>query len=139
MLSTEYLHRLSFLCQLLKEEACDCKTILIKLRQSGINILKRALEEPIRQIAANAGIDGAVVIQKIKEAKAGIGFNAEKMEYEDLMAAGIVDPTKVVRSALQNAASSAAMFLTTEAVVAEKPEEKKAGGMPGAGMGMPEY
>jgi len=93
--------------------------------KTGINILKRALEEPIHQIARNAGIDGAVVVQKIKEAKAGIGFNAEKMEYQDLMAAGIVDPTKVVRSALQNAASSAAMFLTTEAVVAEKPEDKK--------------
>ncbi len=93
--------------------------------KTGVNILKRALEEPVRQIASNAGIDGAVVVQKIKEAKEGIGFNAEKMEYQDLMAAGIVDPTKVVRSALQNAASSAAMFLTTEAVVAEKPEEKK--------------
>ncbi|MFH1894300.1 MAG: chaperonin GroEL [Patescibacteria group bacterium] len=107
--------------------------------KTGINILKRALEEPILQIARNAGIDGAVVVQKIKEAKAGVGFNAETMEYQDLMAAGIVDPTKVVRSALQNAASSAAMFLTTEAVVAEKPEEKKDRGMPQMPMGGMDY
>jgi chaperonin GroEL len=107
--------------------------------KTGINILKRALEEPIRQISTNAGIDGAVVVQKIKESKEGIGFNAEKMEYEDLMQAGIVDPTKVVRSALQHAASSAAMFLTTEAVVAEKPEEKKDKGMPQMPMGGMDY
>jgi chaperonin GroEL len=103
--------------------------------KTGINILRRALEEPIRQIAANAGIDGAVVVQKTLEQKEGFGFNAEKMEYEDLMVAGIVDPTKVTRSALQHAASSAAMFLTTEAVVAEKPEEKKDKGMPQMPMG----
>ncbi len=103
--------------------------------KTGVNILKRALEEPIRQIAANAGIDGAVVIQKIREGKDNFGFNAEKMEYEDLMQSGIIDPTKVTRSALQNAASSAAMFLTTEAVVAEKPEEKKDKGMPQMPMG----
>lgn len=91
----------------------------------GIAILKRVLEEPIRQIAQNAGIDGAVVAQKVKEAEENFGFNAETLKYEDLMKSGIVDPTKVVRSALQNAASAASMFLTTEAVVAEKPEEKK--------------
>ena len=83
------------------------------------------MEEPIRQIAQNAGIDGAVVAQKVKEQNDGFGFNAQTMQYEDLMQSGIIDPTKVVRSALQNAASAAAMFLTTEAVVAEKPEEKK--------------
>ncbi len=94
----------------------------------GVNILKKALEAPIRQIAQNAGVDGAVICQKVKEGKAGFGFNAETMEYEDLMAAGIVDPTKVVRSGLQNAASAAVMFLTIECVVAEKPEEKKGGG-----------
>jgi len=99
---------------------------------TGLNILRRSLETPIRQITQNAGIDGAVVCQKTREGKEGFGFNAQKMEYEDLLAAGIVDPTKVVRSALQNAASAAAMFLTTEAVVAEKPEEKKErGGLPG--------
>jgi chaperonin GroEL len=91
----------------------------------GINILKRTLEEPIRQISQNAGLDGAVVAQKIKEGKEGFGFNAESMVYEDLMKSGIVDPTKVVRSALQNAASAAGMLLTTECVVAEKPEDKK--------------
>jgi chaperonin GroEL len=98
---------------------------------TGLNILRKALESPIRQIAQNAGIDGAVVCQKVKESKEGFGFNAQTMEYQDLMAAGIVDPTKVVRSALQNAASAAAMFLTTEVVVADKPEEKKnkGGGM----------
>ena len=100
--------------------------------KTGANILKRVLEEPIRQIAQNAGIDGAVVAQKVKEAEEGFGFNAETLNYEDLMKSGIVDPTKVVRSALENAASAAGMFLTTEVVVAEKAEEKNppAGGMP---------
>ncbi len=93
--------------------------------KTGINILRRVLEEPIRQIAQNAGIDGAVVVQKVKEGKEGFGFNAETLNYEDLMKSGIVDPTKVVRSALQNAASAAGMFLTTECVVAEKPEDKR--------------
>ncbi len=92
---------------------------------TGVNILRKALESPIRQISQNAGIDGAVVVQKVKEGKDGFGFNAETMKYEDLMLTGIVDPTKVVRSALENAASSAAMFLTTEAVVAEKETEKE--------------
>jgi len=96
----------------------------------GLEILKRALEEPIRQIAKNAGVDGAVVAQKVKESKEqGFGFNAETLKYENLMDSGIVDPTKVVRSALENAASAASMFLTTEAVVVEKPEEKKEGAM----------
>jgi chaperonin GroEL len=95
----------------------------------GINILKRALEGPIRQIARNTGVDGAVIIQKIKEEnKEGYGFNAQTMNYEDLIKSGIVDPAKVVRSALQNAASAASMFLTTECVVAEKKEENKDGG-----------
>jgi len=101
--------------------------------KTGVNILKRVLEEPIRQIAQNSGADGAVVAQKVKEGGGdGFGFNAETMNYEDLMESGIVDPTKVVRSALQNAASAASMFLTTECVVAERPEEKNppAGGMP---------
>lgn len=107
----------------------------------GVHILKKALEGPIRQIAQNAGIDGAVVVQKVKESgDLGFGFNAQTLKYENLMETGIVDPTKVVRSALQNAASAAAMFLTTEAVVSEKPEEKGPGSsasvqMPGMGMG----
>ncbi len=104
---------------------------------TAINILKRALESPIRQIAENAGEDGAVVAQKVKENEDGIGFNAQTMQYEDLMQAGIVDPKKVVRSALQNAASAASMLLTTEVVVAEKPEEKERGGMPAMPGGMP--
>ena len=103
---------------------------------TGINILRKALEAPIRQIAQNAGLDGAVIAQKVKEGEAGFGFDAKAMKFQDLMAAGVVDPTKVVRSALQNAASAAGMFLTTECVVAEKPEEKKDGaGMPPMGMG----
>jgi len=93
--------------------------------ETGINILRKVLEAPIRQIAKNAGIDGAVVAQKVTEGEGNLGFNAETMEYEDLMKAGIVDPTKVVRSSLQHAVSAAGMFLTTECIVAEKPEEKK--------------
>jgi len=96
----------------------------------GLTILKRALEEPARQIAANAGKDGAVIVDEIKKNKGGYGYNAAKDKFEDLFEAGIIDPTKVARSALQNAASAAAMLLTTECVVAEKPEEKSAGSMP---------
>jgi chaperonin GroEL len=92
---------------------------------TGLNILRRALESPIRQIAQNAGIDGAVVVQRVKEGKEGFGFNAQTMEYQDLLQAGIVDPAKVVRSALQNASSAASMFLTTECVVSEKETEKE--------------
>jgi len=94
--------------------------------KTGINILKRVLEEPMRQIAQNAGVDGAVVVQKVKESnEEGFGFNAETLQYENLMKAGIVDPTKVVRSSLLNAVSAASMFLTTECVVAEKESEKE--------------
>ena len=104
---------------------------------TGLNILRKALEAPIRQIAENAGIDGAVVIQKVKENQGtGFGFNAQTLEYQDLMQAGIVDPTKVVRSALQNAASAASMFLTTEAVVVEKEDDKDKKGMGGGMSGM---
>jgi len=98
--------------------------------KTGINILKRAIEEPIRQIAENAGRDGAVIAEEVKKKEGNFGFNAQTMVFEDLMEAGIVDPTKVVRSALENATSAAAMFLTTECVVAELPEEKKEKGMP---------
>ncbi|OGZ67817.1 MAG: chaperonin GroL [Candidatus Staskawiczbacteria bacterium RIFCSPHIGHO2_02_FULL_34_9] len=108
--------------------------------QIGLNILKRAVEEPIRQIAHNAGIDGAVVLQKVKEGQGEFGFNAYKMEYEDLIKSGVVDPTKVTRTALENAVSAAAMLLTTEAVVSELPKKDdnpSMGGMPGmGGMGM---
>jgi chaperonin GroEL len=92
----------------------------------GMNIIRRALEEPMRQIANNAGFEGSVVVQKVKESKGNFGFNAETGKYEDLMDAGIIDPTKVARFALQNASSVAGLLLTTEAMVAEKPEKKKA-------------
>ena len=93
----------------------------------GVNIVRRAMEDPCRWIANNAGWEGAIVLDKIKNNKGAFGFNAATEEFEDLMKAGIVDPTKVVRSALQNAASVAGLLLTTEAMIAEKPEEKKAG------------
>jgi chaperonin GroEL len=105
--------------------------------QNGVNILLRALEEPIRQIANNAGLEGSVVVEKVKEKKGAFGLNAETGEFEDLMKAGIIDPTKVTRFALQNAASVSSLLLTTEAMIAEKPKEK--GDMPmmppGGGMG----
>ncbi len=109
--------------------------------ETGAKILKRALEEPVRRIAENAGLDGGVVAAKIRGKEGNFGFNAETMKFEDLMKAGIVDPVKVVRSALENAASAASMFLTTEAVVADLPEkdDDKNGpaGMGGMG-GMPQ-
>ena len=103
----------------------------------GVNIVRRAIEEPVRQIASNAGLEGSVVVENVKKAGDGIGFNALKNEYVDMIKAGIVDPAKVTRSALQNAASIASMVLTTETLVADKPEEKPAmpaGGAPGMGM-----
>jgi len=103
--------------------------------KTGVEIIKKALEEPLRQIANNAGLEGSVIVEKVKEQKAGIGFNAANEQYTDMIAAGIVDPAKVTRSALQNAASIAAMLLTTESIVADKPE--KDGGMMGGGGGMP--
>jgi len=92
----------------------------------GVEILRKSLEAPIRRISQNAGIDGSVVVSEVKKMSANEGFNAQTMEYQDLAKAGIVDPTKVVRSSLQNAVSAASMLLTTETVVAEKPEEKDA-------------
>jgi chaperonin GroEL len=97
----------------------------------GIGIIRKSIEEPARWIASNAGWEGYVVVDKIKNNKGPFGFNAATEEFEDLMKAGIIDPTKVVRSALQNAASVASLLLTTECMVAEKPEEKQAGGAPG--------
>jgi chaperonin GroEL len=101
------------------------KTELPGEAQLGVNLVKRALEEPVRQIANNAGFEGAVVVQRVMEGKGSFGFNAETGEYEDLIKAGILDPTKVTRFALQNAASVAGLLMTTEAMVAEKPEKKK--------------
>jgi len=112
------------------------KVVLEGDEKTGLGILKRALEKPIRQVVENAGLDGAVVAAKVKEGGANFGFDAQKMQYGDLIAAGVIDPTKVIRSTLENAASAASMILTTEAVVAEKPEEKKEkDGMPPGGMG----
>ena len=117
-----------------------CQRVLSDLgdnqeEKAGVNIIRRAVEEPLRRIAENAGIDGSIVIDKVKNAKGSSGFNARTDTYEDLLKAGVIDPTKVVRTALQNAASVASLLLTTEAMVAEKPEEKGAGhgGMPGMG------
>jgi chaperonin GroEL len=108
-------------------------------RQIGVNIVKRALEEPIRQIANNSGQEGSVVTQKVKNEKGAFGFDATKDEYTDMIKAGIIDPTKVVRLALQNAASVASLMITTQALVAEKPEKKSPGYPPmppgGGGMG----
>ena len=98
--------------------------------RAGVNIVRRALEEPLRWIARNAGQDGAVVLEKVREAKGAFGFNAATEEYEDLIKAGIIDPTKVVRTALQNAASVAGLLLTIEAMVAEKPKEEKPAATP---------
>ena len=101
----------------------------------GVKIVRRAIEDPLRWIANNAGWEGSIVLDKVKNNKGAFGFNAATEEFEDLMKAGIVDPTKVVRTALQNAASVAGLLLTTEAMIAEKPEEKKAPQMPPGGMG----
>jgi chaperonin GroEL len=105
-------------------------------RRYGVNIIRRAIEEPLRQIAANAGVDGAVVVEKVKGGKGAFGFNAATEEYEDLAKAGVIDPTKVVRAALQNAASVAALMLTTEVLVAEKPKKKEESAHGGGGGGM---
>ena len=123
-----------------------CIAALDKLKlegddQLGVNIVKRSLEDPARQIANNAGMEGSVVVEKLKEGKDAFGLNAETAQYEDLVKAGIIDPTKVVRFALQNAASVAALMLTTEAMVAEKPSKEPPmpamppGGGYGGGMG----
>jgi chaperonin GroEL len=103
--------------------------------RTGVKLLRRAMEEPLRRIAENAGVDGAIVIGKVEESKGAIGFNAATNKYEDLVAAGIIDPTKVVRTALQNAASIAGLLLTTDAAITDAPEPKKAAAppMPGGG------
>ena len=96
--------------------------------QIGVQIVRRALEEPLRQIAQNAGKEGAVIVERVRSEKSeNLGFNAQTEQYEDLVKAGVIDPTKVARTALQNAASIASLLLTTEAVVAELPEKKEKG------------
>ena len=107
--------------------------------KDGISILKRALEFPLRQIAENAGYEGSVVLNKVLEGKDDFGFNAATEKYENFLASGVIDPTKVVRFALQNAASVSGLMLTTKALIAEKPEKKKAPGLPPGGMGEDMY
>ena len=103
-------------------------------QKAGINIIRRALQAPLRQIIENAGLDGAVVAGKMLESKdTNYGFDAQKLEYVDLIKAGIIDPTKVVLAALQGAASVASLLITTEALIADAPEDKKA--LPAGGMG----
>ena len=106
-------------------------------QETGIEIIRRALEEPIRQIVANTGVEPSVVVNKVKEGKDDFGFNALTETYENLIKAGVIDPTKVARIALENASSVAGLLLTTEATIVEKPEEKKQmPAMPsGGGMG----
>ena len=103
---------------------------------TGIQIIRRAIEEPLRQICENAGIEGSIVVQKVKEGKDDFGYNARTDKYENLIGAGVIDPTKVSRVALENAASIASMLLTTECVLADDPEDEKAGMPPMGGGGM---
>jgi chaperonin GroEL len=110
-----------------------CQGALDKLEVSdeqrvGVAIIRRSIEEPLRQIAGNAGVEGSIVVDKVRNSKGSEGYNAATNTYEDLVKAGVIDPTKVVRSALQNAASVAGLMLTTEAMVAELPKEEKGGG-----------
>jgi len=102
----------------------------------GVDIIRKAIEEPLRWIATNAGQEGSIVVQKVKEAKGDDGYNAGSDKYENLVTAGVIDPVKVVRTALQNSSSIASLLLTTEALVSEIPEDKKDSPMPGGGGGM---
>jgi chaperonin GroEL len=97
-------------------------------QEAGVNIIRRAVEAPLRRIAENAGVEGSIVVDKVKNQKGANGFNARTEVYEDLIKAGVIDPTKVVRTALQNAASVASLLLTTEAMIADKPEKSGGGG-----------
>jgi chaperonin GroEL len=103
---------------------------------AGVNIIRRSVEEPLRRIAENAGVEGSIVVDKVKNGKGAWGFNASTETYEDLVKAGVIDPTKVVRTAIQNAASVSSLLLTTEAMIAEKPKKDEPP-MPGGGGGMP--
>ena len=115
------------------QEALDGLELDREDEQIGANILRRALESPIRQIAENSGAEPSIVVARVRDGEGGYGYNAQTDAYENLVKAGVIDPTKVVRSALQNAASIASLLLTTEAVVVERPEEEKAAGPPGGG------
>jgi len=106
-------------------------------QETGVNIVRTALEAPLRTIVENAGMEGSVVAQKVKEGKNDFGFNARENKYENMISAGVIDPTKVTRLALENAASIAGILLTTEAVIAEEAEDEKMPAMPPGGGGMP--
>ncbi|HWD44909.1 MAG TPA: chaperonin GroEL, partial [Actinomycetota bacterium] len=121
---------------LLRVQEALSKVDLTGDEATGATIVRKALEEPLKQIAANAGLEGGVVVEKVRGLDPGQGLNAATGDYTDMFKAGIVDPAKVVRSALQNATSIAGLFLTTEAVVADKPEKEKAPAMPGGGADM---
>ncbi len=108
-------------------------------QKTGVNIIRRAIEEPIRQILENAGLEASVIVNKIKEGTGAFGFNAYSEKFEDLLAAGVIDPTKVSRVALENAASVASLLITTEATIVDNPEDEKAGGHPPQGMGGMDY
>jgi chaperonin GroEL len=120
---------------LIRAQAALSKLDVSAEQMIGVNIVRRAIEEPLRQIAANAGEEGSIVVQKVREGKGPFGYNAATNEYGDLIAMGVIDPTKVVRSALQNAASVAGLMLTTEALIAERPKKEAAS----AGGGAPDY
>jgi chaperonin GroEL len=121
------------LLEAMKSLGEEAEANLTDAERVGFRIIRRALEEPIRQIAANAGVDGAIIVDRAKREKKGFGFDAQKMDWTDMFQAGIIDPAKVTRSALQNAASVAGLFLTTECTISDKPEEK-----PSAQPGYPE-
>jgi chaperonin GroEL len=122
---------------LLRSQSALDKLSVSEEQQTGVNIIRRALEEPIRQIANNAGLEGSIVVEKVRSGKANFGYNAASDQYVDLIEDGIIDPTKVVRTALQNAASVASLMLTTEAIIVEKKEDKPAApSMPHGGMDM---
>ena len=122
---------------LLRSQSALDKVKVSDEQQTGVSIIRRALEEPIRQIANNAGLEGSIVVEKVRSNKDNFGYNAATDQYTDLIADGVIDPTKVVRTALQNAASVASLMLTTEAIIVERKEEKSASpGMPHGGMDM---
>jgi len=118
---------------LLRAQEALTKVDLTGDEATGATIVRRALEEPLKQIAVNAGLEGGVVVERVRGLEGPMGLNAANGEYVDMFKAGLPDPAKVVRSALQNATSIAGLFLTIEAVVADKPEKEKAPAMPGGG------
>ena len=119
------------------QKALDGLTLEDHDEQVGVTFVRLAMEEPFRQIANNAGVEGSIVVAKVRDSDSpSYGYNARTDEYEDLVQSGVIDPTRVTRTALQNAASIAGLLLTTESVVVERPEKDKAPAMPGGGGGM---